>query len=250
MCNVAPDVMAKLEQTVRQFLDENRMFTGYDVTIETRQRENIKLKHSDCRGAVHEMGVLSDAIDFGVDVNGETVKWTKTQINMGQGGWAWVFHPASKDANTYQPRQTQQPNTPPVGAPATAVAATATVATKDDPNDAKDSGGQNADGSFQTDYRNRLLVQTKFVRDLGLDTGNEIYIVTNPTKKTISLYAAQPTPESGTTTSTQRVERNGYIYLASATLRQAGMTGSKFRVEISDGVTPKVVEVFEPKAAA
>lgn len=28
MCNVAADVMAKLEQTVRQFLDEGRMFTG------------------------------------------------------------------------------------------------------------------------------------------------------------------------------------------------------------------------------
>ena len=45
MCNVPADQMAMLEKTVREFLDQGRMFTGYDVTIETRDREKVRMRH-------------------------------------------------------------------------------------------------------------------------------------------------------------------------------------------------------------
>jgi hypothetical protein len=255
MCNVAADVMAKMEQTVRQFLDEGRMFTGYDVTLETRDREKMNLKHRDCRGAVHDMTFLNDAVEFGYDVNGQTVKWAKTQIDMGNGGaWAFVYHPANLDPKSYTPRQTQsapaQQNSSVVLTPTTPVATAAPAAADD--STANDSGGENPDGTFSPDYRNRLMVKTRFARSIGLKPGDDVVVVCDSAKQTITLLADQasaPQPGNGIGVSTQRVERNGDFRLSSATLRSAGLTCSKFKVESSQqpaasGVGSNMVEIF------
>ena len=251
MCNVAADVMVKLEQTVRQFLDEGRMFTGYDVTLETRDREKLNLKHRDCRGATHDMQFLNDAVEFGYDVNGQTVKWGKTQVDMGNGGaWAFVYHPANLDPKGYTPRQTSAPtHSPNVGQTSPVAAVAAAVAVADD---ATDSGGENADGTFNTDYRNRLMVKTRFARAIGLKSGDDVVVVTDANKNTITLLAdmaSAPQIGTGIGVSTQRVERNGDFRLSSATLRSAGLTGSKFKIEpgtqpASSGVGSNLVEVF------
>lgn len=238
MCNVAPDIMAKLEQTVRQFLDQGRMFTGYDVTIETRQREDLKLRHNDCRGAVHEMQFLNDAVEFGHDINGQTVSWGKTQVNMNGNGWAFVYHPKHIDPQTYQPQTTQAASAPRIPVAAVATSPVSVPAVVDDADDKKDSGGQNSDGTFQTDYRNRLFIPTRFVRDLGLKAGDTIYIVVDDSRQTISMHS--DTPQSQTSFNSQVVERNGDLRLSGAVLRQAGLTGSKFKIEQSNGV----LEVF------
>lgn len=241
MCNVAADVMLKLENTVRQFLDEGRMFTGYDVTLETRDREKMQLRHENCRGAIHEMSFLSDAVDFGHDVNGQTVKWAKTQISMGNGAWAFVYHPAALDPNTYQPRQSKSvaASSVPVATNSVPVASAPTVA-----DTVKDSGGENSDGTFSPDYRNRLFIQKKFVQGIGLNAGGDVYIVADSSKQTIGLYADQtlvPQAGNGIAVSTQRIERNGDFRLSGATLRSAGLNGSKFKVE----QTGNVIEIFE-----
>ena len=64
MCQVDQQTMDHLIKTVEQFISDKRAFTGYDITIETRQRENIKLRHKDCRGAVHEIQPLIDEVEF------------------------------------------------------------------------------------------------------------------------------------------------------------------------------------------
>jgi hypothetical protein len=247
MCNVAPDVMTKLEQTVRQFLDEGRMFTGYDVTLETRERENIKLQHRDCRGAVHEMTFLNDAVEFGFDnSNGQTVKWGKTQVDMGNGGaWAFVYHPENLDPKTYQPRTTSPAqNTTSVTLAPTTPVSTAVATVTDDSDSSKDSGGENSDGTFSTDYRNRLFIKTRFVRGIGLKASDTITIVTDSAKQTVTLYAdasAAPQPGHLLGVSTQVVERNGDLRLSSATLRLANLTGSKFKIEQGQNNT---IEIF------
>lgn len=259
MCSVAADVMAKMEQTVRQFLDEGRMFTGYDVTLETRDREKMNLKHRDCRGAVHDMTFLNDAVEFGYDVNGQTVKWAKTQIDMGNGAWAFVYHPANLDPKSYTPRQTQSA-THSQNVVQTSPAVAATVADAADAADATaaDSGGENADGTFSTDYRNRLMVKTRFVRAIRLKAGDTVTVVADANKNTITLLGdVTTTPHpvlaskglTGICVSNQIVERNGDFRLSSATLRSAGLTCSKFKVEISQqpapsGVGSNMVEIF------
>lgn len=253
MCNVAADVMAKLEQTVRQFLDEGRMFTGYDVTLETRDREKMNLKHRDCRGAVHEMTFLNDAVEFGYDVNGQTVKWGKTQVDMGNGGaWAFVYHPANLDPKSYTPRASAPANPQTTSVVLTSTTPVSTSAPLVDDSTANDSGGENPDGTFSPDYRNRLMIKTRFARAIGLSPGNDVVVVTDSNKQTVTLLADQasaPQPGNGIGVSTQRVERNGDFRLSSATLRAAGLTCSKFKIESSQqpaasGVASNIVEIF------
>src|SRR3954471_15862746 len=110
MCNLPSSTVEQLEETVKQFLKEGRMFTAYDVTVETRQRQKIGLRHQDVAGACHEFDSLRDAVDFGVDHNGQAVKWQRSQRTLPNGnGWAWVYHPAHVDVSTYQFGVVQKP---------------------------------------------------------------------------------------------------------------------------------------------
>jgi len=251
MCNVAADVVAKMEQTVRQFLDEGRMFTGYDVTLETRNRENLRLHHGDCRGVVHEMQFLSDAVDFGYDTNGQTVNWKKIQTVIDGKGWAFVYHPANLDPASYQSGATGitvAAKVPQISVTPSAVVSVTTVV--DDSDDSKDSGGENSDGTFSTDYRNRLMVKTRFARHIGLNPGDDVTIVADSTKQTITLLSrATMDQTSAIVVSTQRVERNGDFRLSSSTLRSAGLNGSKFKIEqssvpSSNGTAMNIIEIF------
>jgi len=246
---LAADIMAKLEKTVRQFLEENRMFTGYDVTLETRVRESLKLRHSDCRGAIHEMQFLSDAVDFGYDTSGQTVNWKKTQTDVGVGAWAFVYHPENLDPASYQSGNPVPVNVPQISVTPSAVVSVITVA--DDADDSKDSGGENSDGTFSTDYRNRLMVKTRFARSIGLNAGDDVTIVSDSTKQTITLLSGVSVPQqaSAIVVSTQRVERNGDFRLSSSTLRSAGLNGSKFKIEqssapLSNGTAMNILEIF------
>ena len=250
MCNVSQDIKDKMEVTVRQFLDQGRAFTGFDVTKATREREGIApndMRHSDCRGAVHEMVVLSDACDFGHDTNGTTVKWKKTQTDVGNGQWAFLYYPETFDPKSYQPQPTRprHPSTP--SAPASQTMAVPSVASSPAPTPAaatpSDSGGMNADGTFNTDYRNRLLVRTKFCQHLGLKDGDSIYAVADPTKQVIQLYAdpSKAPSTNGATMTPYKLTRDGDFCLYSATFRAAGLTGSTFKIDSS---TPDVVEVL------
>lgn len=244
MCQVSADIAQKLEQTVRQFLDEGRAFTGYDVTIETREREKIKLRHQDVQGAVHEIQCLTDAIDFGYDSpNGQSVQWKKTQVSMGAGSkWAFVYHPADKDANAYTPRQTQ--SSPPPVLQSTPAPALASITQVDDGNGAADSGGENDDGTFSSDYRNRLLVPTRFLRATGLKPGDTVAVVSHNVKiYLVSSTQSQTTFPPHTVLGSQKVERNGDLRLSSKTLQGAGFTNGKFVIENKDVAGNSVVEV-------
>lgn len=245
MCNVTPDVMKQLEQTVRNFLAGNRMFTGYDVTIETRNREKIQLRHDGAaRGAVHEMTFLSDAIDFGYEPDGsgdpnKTVKWAKTQIPMGKpGAWAFVFHPANLDPNGYQPIQgspSQQASKPAV--------ASSTVASTPIADQVKDSGGQNTDGTFTTDYRGRLMVGAKFLHGIGLEAGDSVHIITDSNNKTITLtsdQAAVPQPGNGIGVSMQIVEYCYRVYLSQSTIRASNIPDAQFKIEQKNAKTVEI----------
>lgn len=199
-----------LKATVCDFLSKGRMFTGYDVTLETRNRENIHLRHEDVRNEIHQIQELIDAVEFGYDLNSQTIAWKKTQVTMPNGKWAFVYHPSDIDPSGY-------------------------FAITSDPSD---SGGEDSDGTFQTDYRNRLMIKTRFIRSLELSAGDFVTIVTDSNNKTITLIAdigSAPQIGNGILNGTQRVERNGDIRLSGSTLRCAGLTGSKFKVEQKPG---------------
>lgn len=256
MCQLDSTIEAQIEQTVRQFLDEGRMFTGYDVTLETRTRESVQMRHKDVRGAIHELSCLVDAIEWGhTDAQGNDVKWKKSQIPM-PGGWAFVYHAETADPSQYQPQAKpgltpQQVSQQISQAQAQAVATQqpVTVAIQS-PLTGNDSGGQNVDGTFSTDYRNRLFIRTEFLKSLGLEKGDPVTIVTDSDNQRVLLIkdytsfvdAALSSP----TVHVQQVEKNGDLRLSSKTLRSSGLDiAENFVIQNTEVVKQPVVEICQ-----
>ena len=254
MCNSSPQVMDMLDKTVQQFLSEGRAFTGYDVTIETRTREKIQLRHNDVRGDIHEVASLKDAIDFGYD-NGQGVQtWQKTQVPHPQNGqWVFLYHPSSFDPKTFQFRGAQAAPTqaaataakaanPTAAASASGAAAAVASGVPSVQNDgASDSGGQSADGSFTTDYRDRLFVPTRFLREAGGKPEATVYVQHDLANSKIVLSLS---PVQGLTPLLQQViERNGDMRLSSKTLQMAGLSGNRYSIENNTNGSTPVVEV-------
>lgn len=254
MCNVAPDIMDKLTATVEQFLNEGRMFTGYDVTIETRNREKMMLRHDDVRGGIHEIELLNDAIEFGYDgPRGGTTKWEKSQKTMPNGTWAFVYHPQGLDPNQYQPRNTpsRQSTAAPASLGKSALSlpvpkpAGLSISTVND-GVICDSGGEQDDGTFATDHRERLMIPTRYMKEAGLTPGDQCFVITEPASNTVIITKEDPALKSLSFT-VQKVERDGELRLSSKTLRAADLTDNKFVIETTDktlaGNNVKVVMV-------
>lgn len=236
MCTVAPDIMDKLTKTVQQFLDEGRMFTGYDVTLETRIREQMKLRHEECRGAIHEIQILNDAIEFGHEPpSGPAVHWMKSQKSMPNSQWAFVYHPSNVDPQGYQPRATSNPKYSDGSTSPSQVASISIMAS--------DSGGQQSDGSFLTDHRNRLLIPTRFLESAGMKPGDQVCVLADANANTVWLCKDDPFNDATIRATTQVVERNGDIRLSSRTLSSASLNGSKFVIETTNKNNSQLVQI-------
>lgn len=253
---------SQLEVTVRQFLDQGTPFSAYNITIATRDREKIQLRHRDLQGdgmanegIIHTICHLRDAIDVGwADPQGETVQWTRSTYQMqdGSGVWFWVYHPLGYDVNQYQPYSQQQLQAiwgqPAAPSPAASVnpplpLPMGSIATAEPIPAHPDSGGEGDDGTFKPDFRNRLLIPTRFLRSAGINPGDEISVIVDDTNKLLML-AADSTNFQGNGSvriTTQRVEKWGDVRLSSATLGPLG--GEKYKIENGDEQSTPVVKI-------
>lgn len=237
MINVPQHILDEyLEATIKNFLDEGRMFTAYDVTLETRGREKIYLRHNEIRDHIHELDMLVDALGYGWDGPHGTNRWAKTQVDIGGGKQPFVFHRVGMDPQRYQPLPEHTP------AQIQSMAQASISLVQDD-----GSGGEQDDGTFKTDYRNRLLVPTRFLKEAGFQPHDTVYVI--PDAATNCVLLCQDNSTSQGTVSIQRVERNGDIRLSSRTLKAANLQ-DRFQIETTEkdvkGVKMKVVEVKLP----
>ena len=257
MQNINPEVFSRLEVTVRQFLDQGTPFSAYNITIATRDRDKLQLLHRDLmgdlmnEGVIHTICHLRDAIDVGwTDPQGNTVQWSRSvyDLNDVNGKWCWVYHPEGYDITEYKPYTNAQlwgvpvspspaaavnpPQPLPLGSISTAAAIPAHP----------DSGGDNDDGTFSPDYRNRLLVPTRYLRAAGINPGDEISVIVDETNKILMLAADGTNFQNGSVrVTTQRVEKWGDLRLSSATLNPLG--GDKYRIENGDEQSTPVVRI-------
>lgn len=248
MCNSDAKTMSMLSKTVEQFLEEGRMFTGYDVTIETRERESINLRHRDCRGDIHEIEELEEAIDFGYENSkGETIQWHKTQVPHPNGrAFVFVFHQDGLDPTTYQFRNHSSPA--PVLTASSQTASTVPSDTSQDLDDDSDSGGVQSDGTYTTDYRRRLFVPTSFLKESGIKAGDSVKVVYDVVSSAI-LISEEQVGKCELITN-QIVEKNGDMRLSMKTLGSAGFNHKdRFIIRnvekdiLNDGNTVSAVEV-------
>lgn len=247
MSQLTPEMLEMLEDTTERFIREGRAFTAYNVTLACRQDNGIELRHKwvqeaasstpDGQNPIHHFPMLREAHEYG------DYQQTRIEHPNKAGVWAWLYHPSCFDPATFQWEDAQKADPPEVrddnaqAAYDSQVAADTAVAAADTSSQPSD------DGSFGTDYRNRLFVPTPFLRDAGLSKYDTCYVVIDSANKQIMLATETDALNTGgCTVATQTVERNGDIRLSSKTLNMAGFDeNGKFQIENTeegDGPTP------------
>jgi bifunctional DNA-binding transcriptional regulator/antitoxin component of YhaV-PrlF toxin-antitoxin module len=267
MCNLDPSVVAQLEVTVRQFLDQGQPFSAYNITVATRDREKIFLKHQQTEGYVHEIVYVQDAMAQGWNTPNSDPNmpdmWTRSVWDIDAGRvlspgeqtplkWFWLYHPVGFDTTQFKPFSDSQlkaswgvPSSPspavsvnppqplPVGCAITAVPIPAHP----------DGGGLAKDGTFSVDYRERLLVPTRFLAKAGINPGDELSVIVDETNRLVMLAADSTNFQGGSVKiTTQRTEKWGDIRLSSKTLKPVG--GDRYKIDTADENGTTVVKIM------
>lgn len=237
MCQLDPNVEPLFVKTINEFVEQGRAFTGYDLTLRTREREGIRIRHQDCRQGIHEMQTIIDLVEFD--------DWHKELHDLGNGQQALLYYPNGYDTSTYQPVTTQafQPSISSVVSPSVSTASVSFGSPlggdddDDDYDDADDAGGEQSDGSFRTDYRGRLLVPTRFLKEAGVEAKDSVTVLMNSDHIVLAKTTSLVVSGTGTNTvaGTQVVERNGDLRLSKKTLTAAGLVGNSHKIENKDG---------------
>ena len=228
MCTLDSSIEILYEKTIDDFVDKNQPFTGYDLTVATRKREGIKLRHADNNQGIHEIPKILDLIEYD--------DWSRSVVDL-NGQQVILYHPDGFDVNQYEPmtdkfsKGQSNGNASPVvctTAPTNVLSSVPVGLDDDDDN-------EQPDGSYKTDSAGRLLVRTQFLRDANMDPGEVISVFVKQGE--ILLCKSFHTKQGYDTLVHRKVERDGDIRLSSNSLQDAGFTNDFYTVEnTTDGV--------------
>lgn len=168
-----PIIQTLIQSVVDQFVQEDRLFTAYDVTKEARTKTRTNIRHPEAKQEVHRL--MEPYVNRGL--------FKKAPINIpGVHEAPFLYFPDRADPSTYRPGGTQATGRfaqlgslqPPPALPA---------ASSDDDDD-DELKGQEPDG------RGRICVPAHLVRDLGLRSGMTAFVHVGNNE--IMVYKDQP----------------------------------------------------------
>lgn len=215
MCDAV--MMGHIEDVIEKFVDEQRMFTAYDVTCEIRTNvgRGVNVKHSNIKNDIHkEMAQHLDS------------DWQKSLQDVGAPVSAFVYYHFMSDPTQYEP---QSRGSAPAATPATdgnhqhsspAIAtatapATATVGSSD---------------AFAVDGRSRLLIPTSFMQHLGVTGGDDVKVY-----KELDFIVVSKEDQNLRELACIKVDNHGYVYLSAKILGQGDLGDAQtFDVESTD----------------
>jgi len=211
--------VAEIEDVVTEFVDNNTMFTAWDVTLATRKRSKDRVQHYEVKREVHRM------FD-----NGNMTGYNRQLANLpGVNPQPWLYFPPSADPNTY----TGKPAAPSAAAALPAVAATPALSMSS-LDDGADIGG---DGSvvYKFDSTDRLCIPNKLIREIGLKWGDEVDLVATvpPSANEISVYQKDTADfNSGLSPcGSYTVDEYDNVRISRGKLTQLGLVGVAFEIE-------------------
>jgi hypothetical protein len=221
MCN--SDNQGVFNTVLTDFIGQGRAFTAFDVYMEGKQVHQITERYRDCKDYIHGCQVLNDEMQFG--------NYIKSQAAFagGNGVKPFIYHPTSYDISQYQPLA--QTKVTPVVKSAQPVQST-TASTTDDDDD---------DGKHSLDYRQRLMVPTRFLREIGANASSEVYIYHDNDGKNDRIMITLTKPSCNYRV--QRVERNGDIRLSQTCLSECHLLGTKYELSTETHTLGKAVIV-------
>jgi len=196
---------------------------------------------------VHEIAILQDALDYGYTMaDGQTYTWVRSTFTNWSGPAFEVYHPVGYNLNNFVPEGVDPANQMEIQASIRPMSMIGQVTPQDDGSQ-PDAGGHNADGSFRTDFRNRLMIPTKFLREAGMEAGDTVHVFGDAQHEMIWVTKTMNPTKIMQGITIQTVERNGDLRLSSRTLKAADLTNNRFVIETTekdcDGENIKVVEI-------
>ena len=227
-----------IDQVIQGKVDQKQSFTAFDVSLEVKRRGG-KERHRDMKSYIHQ--AMETHVDFG-DYNKSSIP-----IVGGNPPYAVLYYHSSVDPSTYHQldRDTQTKNV--TQNDAVTLSGSASISSdnnatqnnmvtntisvladdlSDDHND-EDVVGVVDDGAFLLDSRERLLIPTKFLRDIGLNAGETAFLVKGSD-------CLQIEANNGMAFASLTIEKHGEIRVSATNLVNAGIfdkTGYNIFVE-------------------
>ena len=214
MCDQA--TQQHIEDVIQQFVDEQRMFTAYDVTCQIREvvGAKVNIRHNEIKNDIHRE--MAQHLDN---------DWNKSLQDVGAPVAAFVYYHFMSDPTTYEPRS--RSDSKKSTAPSAATAATAS-STDDGDDDATATVGSS--DAFAVDGRSRLLIPTSFMQQLGVASGDEVKIY-----KELDFILVSKDDQQLRELAALKVDNHGYLYLSPRILGEGNLGDvQKFDVTSTD----------------
>jgi hypothetical protein len=204
-----PSTRRKITQVVKQFVEEGKMFTAFEVSLAVKE-QGVQQRHRHMKDTVHE-------VIFEI---GGPASYTRTLMDVGAPEQAWVYHLPQDNPYKYVPLpradgkpqpKADDPFIVPIG-----------VRNPIKLNAAVKSPAAIPPGAFGTDQRGRLCIPVPMLARLGAGPGQSVDVRCDATEEKVYITRPNPTqPQDPDTTYT--VEPDGNIRITQGTLEKAGI---------------------------
>lgn len=205
----------EIEDVVNEFVNDNKMFTAWDVTTTVRKRSKDRVQHFEVKKEVHRM------FD-----NGGMDTYCRQLANLPNvNPQPWLYYPPTADPTLYG----QLPAVPAVAV----LPAPSSMSSVDD-----DGSDIAADGSvvYKFDTTDRLCVPNKLIRELNLKTGDYVSLVCTvpPTSEVCVVekngcFPGTP-PHLSSVIASYAVDSYDNVRISRSALQKIGINGVAFEI--------------------
>lgn len=125
-------------------------------------------------------------------------EYTRTLVSIpGAKAKAYLYHQSSDDPTLYQPQPRRRAR----------------------------------DGAYRADRRARLCIPVYWLRSAGLLPGTEAFVTSDDSSHSLIVTRDRPDPSKTVVLQTYKVEKDGNVRIARATLQRAGLRGKSFAID-------------------
>ena len=219
------DIENKIEEVIDQKMNNNEMFTAYDVSLDIQKNHGIKERHNNMKHYIHD--VMNEHLD-------NYMPYKKSVVTINGKGSAFLYCHMNSDPNTYTPVVVAVPQ--PTGAIASAPAQTSTAVVSS--NHAKKTS------TVKTNSRDRLIIPKSSLESIGLVPKGIAVVYADPNLDAIIISSKKVTPDSSWTLLNKYiVDKSGNIMISENVMKKADITsGDSYYVDSNGDCITLTVE--------
>lgn len=207
-------MLGHIQDVIEKFVDEQRMFTAFDVTCEIRDivGRGTNVSHNNIKNDIHK--------EMAQHLDGD---WQKTLQDVGAPVAAFIYYHFMSDPTTYQPRSRG-------AAPTVSNNQSVVVTDTNDSDTDSDADSSSNFGVFMLDGRSRLLVPTSFMQKLGAAAGEEVKVY-----KELDYVLISKEDQQLRELASLKVDKHGYLYISPKILGEGDLGDAQvFDVDFTD----------------